>query len=158
MSATKFWAIDGTGSYSPSDNMPQPLIGTVSATDITNVDTLTIAAIVALGVTGVKIPELGSRISAATGTTISLGTTYSGATGVKTMTYYNANKPSFGLDGPITAIIPVATTAGDLEIVGNNGNAALFALGSLKQGAVYPFTITQVNTVSAGDFIGLSEF
>jgi hypothetical protein len=158
MSATKFWAISGTGTYSPSGNMPQPLIGIVSATGITNVDTATIAAIISLGITGVNIPELGSRVSAATGTTISLGTTYNGITGSRTLSYYNANKPAFGIDGPITAIIPIASTPGNLELVGNNGNTAVFASGSLKQGTVYPFTIERVTSVTAGNFIGLSEF
>lgn len=158
MSATKFWPINGTGSYSPESNTQILIQGVVGTTGIDSVSATAVTAINALGATNVKIKDLDVFVASATGTSIVFASTYTGATGNRQVNYYNGKRPSFGLDGPITAILPVASSPAALTIIDNAGNTGTFAAGSLKQGTVYNFSINTVTAITSGNFIGLSEF
>jgi len=159
MSATKFWPINGTGSYTPSSNPQILFAGGVNATGITGVAASTVTAIQALGAANVKIAELGLFLSptGTTGTNLAFGTTYSGQTGLRELNYYNGNRPALGLDGPITAVLPTAASA-SFSIIDTSGKTVSFPSGSLVQGTVYPITVYAVVSAATGSFIGLAEF
>jgi hypothetical protein len=158
MAATKFWPINGTGSYVPESN-PQVLIqGTVGTTGIDGVAASDVTAINALGATNVKITELGIWVASAASTSIVFASAYAGATGVRQVNYCNAQRPAFGIDGPVSAILVTDATPNDLVIIDNGGKTATFPAGSLKQGAIYPIQINTVVSATSGDFIGLSEY
>ena len=55
MSATKFWPINGTGSYVPGSNLQTQIKGTVGTTGIDGVTASDVTAINALGATNVRI-------------------------------------------------------------------------------------------------------
>ena len=158
MSASKFWPINGTGSYFPESN-PQVLIqGTVGTTGIDGVSAAAVTAINALGATNVKIAELDTWVASAASTSIVFASAYAGLTGVRQVHYYNGKKPAVGVDGPITAILVTGATANDLVVIDNGGRTSTFPAGSLKQGAIYPIVINSVVSVTSGNFLGLSEY
>jgi len=158
MAATKFWPINGTGSYIPESN-PQVLIqGTVGTTGIDGVAASAVTAINALGATNVKITELGVWVASAASTSIVFATTYTGVTGVRQVNYYNGQRPAVSIDGPISAILVTDSTPNDLVVIDNGGKTATFPAGSLKQGAIYPIQINTVVSTTSGDFLGLSEY
>jgi hypothetical protein len=158
--ASKFWAINATGNWSPNGNIPQAFYGKVNGNTVTT-DNTTVSAIIAIGATSATLSGFGPITAAATGATsgtITLGVTYVGESGTFKMSYYNKTKPAGGVDGPISAILPIASSPAGLVIIGGNGLPATFAAGSLKQGTLYPIAINQVTTVTSGDFIGFSDF
>jgi hypothetical protein len=160
MGATKFWKINGTGSYMPVSNTRIAIRGNIGSTGLTGVIASTISEINAIGATSVKIYELGINVASATGNTVvfsETNTTMVGSTGAN-LTYYNNTKPAFGIDGPITSIIPVVSNHSSLSIRDANGNTATFASNVLGKGVVYPFNIDFVNAVTANEFIGLAEY
>ncbi len=158
MAATKFWPISGTGSYVPVSNQQVLISGTVGTTGINGVSASAVTAINAIGATNVKIYELGVWVASATGTSITFASAYAGVTGVRQVNYYNAKRPAFELDGPVSAILAVSSAPANLVVIDNAGNTATFLAGSLKQGAIYPLQINTVVTVTSGDFIGLGEY
>ena len=159
MASSKFWPINGTGSYSPSSNTQIAFSGGVSSTGITGVSASTVTAIQALGAANVKIAELGLFLSptGTTGTSLVFASTYSGETGLRELHYYNGNRPAFGLDGPITGVLPTVTSAA-LSITDASGKTVAFPADSLKQGTVYPITVYTVVTAATGSFIGFSDY
>ena len=158
MSATKFWPINGTGSYVPGSNLQTQIKGTVGTTGIDGVTASNVTAINALGATNVRIAELNVWVASAAGTSIVFASTYAGATGTRKVNFYNGNRPAFGIDGNITAILVADSTPNDLSVIDNSGKTTIFPAGSLKQGAIYPLTINTVVSATSGDFIGLSEY
>ena len=158
MAATKFWPINGTGSYFPSSN-PQNLInGVVGTTGIDGVSASVVTAINALGATNVKITELGVWVASAASTSIVFASPYTGETGSRAVNYYNGQRPAFNIDGQISAILVTDSTPNDLVVIDNGGKTATFPAGSLKQGAIYPIQVGTVVSVTSGDFLGLSEY
>lgn len=158
MSATKFWPINGTGSFAPENNQQVLIQGTVGTTGIDGVSATAVTAIKAIGATNVKIVELGKWLASATGTSVVFAGTYTGVTGVRQVNYYNGKRPAFGLDGVISAVLVSATAPAALTVIDNAGNTGTFPAGSLKQGAIYPLQIGTVLSATSGDFIGLSEY
>ena len=159
MSASKFWPINGTGNYTPESNTQVLIQGTVGTTGIDGVSASTVTAIQALGAANVKIAELGLFLSptGTTGTSLVFAGTYTGQTGVRELHYYNGNRPAFGLDGPITGVLPTVTSAA-LSITDASGKTVAFPADSLKQGTVYPITVYSVVVAATGSFIGLAEY
>ena len=159
-SDTKFWTITGTGDWGPSSNPQVAFGGNVGSTGITGVSSSVISAINAIGAAGVRITELSINVASATGSTIALGTTYTGSfTGTQNdLHYYNIQKPAFGIDGPITYLLPVASSPAGLALTTEAGLITTFAAGSLKQGTLYPIQVGTISTVTGGDFVGMSEY
>lgn len=160
MAATKYWLITGTGDWSPAANTPVSFQGNVGSNGITGVSASVVSAINAIGATGVNIINLGINVASASGSTITLGATYTGGlTGYQNnLSYYNIKKPAQGVDGPIVAILPIDSTPEAIALQSPAGLITTFPAGSLKQGAIYPFAVNTITTVTSGDFIGLSEY
>ena len=158
MAATKFWPINGTGSFAPENNQQVLIQGTVGTTGIDGLTPANVTDINALGATNVKIVELNKWVASASGTSLTFTGSYTGVTGVRQVNYYNGKRPAFGLDGPIVGVLASGTAPASFKVIDNAGNTATFPAGSLKQGTVYSFQIGTVISVTSGDFIGLGEY
>lgn len=164
----KFWplkTISTDTSYNPSDRPGISFGGVINGTtSITEVPAATVTAIAALiassaaasvGIAGQWI-AVGTRITAAAGTTLTLSKATGTAVGsMSSLVYWDLDYPSVaGGDTPINALFCNASSA--LQFYDASGKLVSFAAGKLVVGAVYYFEILKVKTSTAGDYIGYS--
>ena len=163
----KFWplkTISTDTSYNPGDRPGVPFGGVINATtSITNVDSAVVSTIAALlisstagvGIVGQWVAP-GTRITVASGTTLTLSKPSLGSLGLtSSLTYWDLDYPSAaGGDNPINALFCNVSSA--LQFYDASGKLVSFGAGKLVVGAVYYFEILKVKTSTAGDYIGYS--
>jgi len=168
---TKFWKINGTGSYAPENNKPIIFDGNLGVTGITGVSSAVVQQINAIGTGNVSLqtgvysvnvynPSFTSSpisVASATGTSITFTSNWSGATGPSTFYYFDGSKPAFHRDSGITAILGLDATPAAFSFIDNNSNTIAIGTGVINQGQIYPFKIGTVTVVTANHLLGMSE-